>query len=141
MVRTAADAGGERRERRMALDVSQVDAGAADLVDPGIGGARVAGRAPAARAESGELGLIGSVEERHDVPARAAAWTRRPAVDARRSHRVHELAVGPPIGPEDRLPAWVVCRLLCVRCHVNHATTMPGARPRPLSASCGQYRL
>src|SRR5437899_12172432 len=96
----------------MSLDVRQIDARAADLLDPRVRGRddRI-GLAALARAESGGAGGGRRVEERHALAPRAAAGARRPAVDAGRSDGIDEESVRRTVVSDDCVPARGVVEL------------------------------
>ena len=129
----------------MTFDVREIDAGAADLVDPGIG--RELGRvrlAALAGAEPGRARGVGRLEEADAVAARTAARAGRPAVDAGRGHGVDEAAVSPWIPRQNRGPPGDirVRQLLCwcVRQSI-HAQRMAHKVGRSLSAACDRIVL
>src|SRR5438477_9716964 len=100
----------------MAVDVREVDARAADLVDPGIGGHRLRVRATAlACAEACGARGPGRLEEGDAIAPRPAARTRRPAVHAGRADGVDEQAVGGAVVADDGVPAGGIVQMRCCR--------------------------
>jgi len=101
--------GGARAQRRQAR--GRVGAGVdqpahrSDQRDTGIRGARRPGVAAAAGAEPRPLRCLGHREERHLRTTRLSARARRPAVDPRRPHGVHERAVVAAVAGQDGTPA------------------------------------
>ena len=80
VIRAAAESRGQRGQRRMTLDVREIDASAPDLVDPGIGDRLSRIRLAAlACAEAGGACGIRRHEEPHAIASRAATRTGWPA--------------------------------------------------------------
>src|SRR5215467_9537509 len=100
----------------MALDTRKIQARTADLLGPRICNRAVARFAALAGAEPGPLGVIWGIEERNDITSRPPARTPGPTVDARRTDRVHEAAVGVPVAPHHGAPA----RLLILELSLSH---------------------
>src|SRR5206468_2835557 len=141
VIRAAADAPGEHRERRVPLHFGQVHARAPDFLHPWIRRSRFARLAPEAGTKAGALGLGKFVEETYDLAPRPAARARRPAINAGGTNGVDELAVGAAVANDHGSPARIVGRARGLSlCHGNHADTMPRRGEAPLSASCGQTR-
>ena len=81
----------------MALDVREVHARAANLLDPRIRGRAVARRQRRQARNPARSASAGASKNVDDLAARPPARARRPAVDAGRSDGVDERAVGAPI--------------------------------------------
>ena len=124
----------ERRERQVPVDVRQVDARAADPIDPRIGSDDVARTASAARPEPGALCLVGRLEEGDAIPARPPARTAGAAVDAGRPNRVDEGPGCGAIARDDGVPA---CGVDGLKGGLMHTRTMRRTRRSPLSGACG----
>ena len=128
----------------MALDVSEIDAGATNLLRPWILRRRVAWMAAAARAEAGAFGVSGRLEKLHERTSRFAARTRRdgsrcPSIAPRR-RRCRRRPVRAP-SPHRQFGVSGLVRqsdasMTCSAC--SHYD----ARPRvPLSVPCDQIVL
>src|SRR6185436_18549018 len=124
VVRAAAEPRRQRRKRRMALDVGEVDARAADLFYPRIGRHQLVGPATAAGSVSAAFGFFRRMEEGDAIAPWPPARTRRPAVHARGADRVDERTIGAAVVREHCLPACriVGCSRRLKRVTLFHAT-------------------
>lgn len=135
---TAAQATGQPRERRMPLDVGEIHARAADLVDPGIGANRIAWSATLARTVARGFSLGRRREELNARPVRLAAWARRSAVHTGRSDGINKMPIrttvardhSPPL--TSRVP---VLRLKMCRHAVSCNVPPPSAAIRSLRSN------
>ena len=125
----AADLGREVGQGRNAVaGVPDGPAQAAHGGDAGIGGRRVLGAAPLARAEARVRRRLGHGEECHLRAPGTAARTRRMTENAGRAHRIDERPVTAPVPRQHGAPPFVVvhgkgCRRLN---HDAHGTRAGG---------------
>src|SRR5205807_7443178 len=108
----------------------------ADQRDARIRGARRPRVTAPAGSEPCPLGRLGYREERHLATTRLPARARRPAIDPRRPHGVHERAVEAPVAGQDGPPA--ARGIQIGNCGTGHAGELSASPCRDLSGFGGR---